>query len=178
MLTSCPHPSQTQAYELIHSRSRSCPMVTAAETCWWWLWFRVSDVWMSLFSSLFVISVSIRVASEGGLRVLHRSVVRRPAALHLPHQHPGKNRSQSKEHFCSFSSFCWWADPGRERTQSADPLPLPRPEGRQGSGLHDGRDGPQVHRKWQRPPSMWPSPLTAQPRSPPLPSRPSTRRSA
>lgn len=38
-------------------------------------------------------------------------------------------------------------DPGRERTQSADPLPLPRPEGGKGSGLHDGRDGPQVHCK-------------------------------
>lgn len=44
-------------------------------------------------------------------------------------------------------SPCWCPDAGRERSQSADPLPLPGPEGGEGRRPHDGRDGPQVHSK-------------------------------
>ncbi|KAM9849243.1 ATP synthase mitochondrial F1 complex assembly factor 1 isoform 2-T2 [Aulostomus maculatus] len=68
--------------------------------------------------------VPVRIASEGGLRVLRGSVVRTRAPLLLPHQH---------------------SDAGRERSQSADPLPLPGPPVREGRRPHDSRVGPQVH---------------------------------
>lgn len=44
--------------------------------------------------------------------------------------------------------FLWIsADAGWERSKPADPVPLLRPEGGEGCGPHDGRDGPQVHSK-------------------------------
>lgn len=76
---------QAQTYERIHSRSRCCQMVRAAAAGWW------GRGWETFWAlcPFCCTSVSVRAASEGGLRVLRGPVVRRPAALYVPHQRPG-----------------------------------------------------------------------------------------
>lgn len=65
------------------------------------------------------------------------------------HGHLKSANLHKKIYLPAFKVFflCLHPDTWRERSESADPLPLPGAEGGEGRRAHDSRDGSQVYRK-------------------------------
>lgn len=145
--------SQSNIYEVMFSRSKSCPMVRPPENLINILNKPVSFICLSPLSSwlprLPVSAVSLCTSSERGLRVLCGSVVRTRAPLYFPHQRPGEpltplEPSASSSLVLRAINPQLFTDSRGERAESAHPLPLPGAEGHKARGAHDCRDGPQV----------------------------------